>query len=357
MNKDNDKTDLVSLKGLSANLEYLLVENINLTDSTFFELNQLKRLHIRLNDFSNISNDAFNRLNYLEYLLIFDSNNLSHITFSGKPHLKFLLLSGLNNSSFQPDISLIPSLSVFSIKNIFTKSISNEYLGSLKHSNLKTLNLDYCNLPHFDTSFLAGLTALQTFTAKACEIESIRFSENLSNLNTLVLKKNNFKTLDSTISLLKGLKILVLSSNSRLKSSPNMFMGLDNLESLKLSKCDSLSRIHRKMFNGLHNLLDLDMSDCELTSIHLQTFYHTPKLIKLNLSNNNLNLKNTNAVHNLIHLKELNLSNNKIEYFNIEESMFENLVSLEVLDLTKNGIGAIEINLLEYLKKLRVLTI
>lgn len=306
----------------------------------FDNLHGLKRLEIIYSYFDHISENVLQRLYNLEYLFILESDFTSHLTFSRMPHLKALFLD--NFSWSQLDLSTLPSLSLLSFKYIDSEDeVANksEYLRNLKHSNLKALKIEKCKFPNFDTTVLSGFTALQILRIESSEIESITFGENLSNLHTLVLNYiENFKTLDSSISVLKGLKSLVLTSNRLLNSAPNMFMGLDNLEHLVFLNCRDFDEIHMDMLSGLPNLVELNISHCYLNYIHSKAFSHTPKLIKLNLSCNRLNYKiiDDYVFWDLTNLKELDLSNNNLEYCEIR--MFSYLTNLEVLDLRYNKI-------------------
>lgn len=182
------------------------------------------------------------------------------------------------------------------------------------------LDLSRTKFSKFDTNFLTGLASLQILNIKNVRAETIKFSKNLCNLDTLSLTYNQLQSLDSTILLLKGLKSLDLSNNIYLKSTPDMFKGLDSLELLNLSYNEGLGEISMNMFRGLPNLVRLDLSWCDLTQIHSDAFSHIPKLTKLNLSHNNL--KNASFLRHLTHLKDLNLSSNKLQYFDIEHDIF-----------------------------------
>lgn len=342
------------MRGLS-NLEFLSVSMLNLSSTTFDNLPYLKRLKIDSSDFSNITNNAFKRLSNLECLFIICPRNTAHLTYAGIPNLKFLILARLD--SFNLDLNGIPSLSMLSLIYCDNDTNSNEFFNSLKHSNLKTLNLKMSYFSNFNTSFLSGMPRLQTLIIEKSETDSITFSENLSNLTALILKENNIETFDSTISLLKGLKSLDLSENCFLKSSSKMFLGLDNLERLNLCKCKALGEIHMNMLSGLDSLIELDLSYCELTRIHSEAFSHTHKLTKLNLSHNHLKIENAWFLCHLTQLKELDMSNNGFKYSKIEHGLFSSLVSLEVLDLKHNGTEGIKNlkNMTKNLKKLREL--
>lgn len=345
---------MISLSGIS-NLEYLLIQNVKLSNTTFVGLSLLERLVIDNCDFTNITNDSFKRLTNVEYLSISYPQNYSHVTYTGMPHLKWLLIEGVK-SIHQSDLSTNLSLNVIQFKNCFVDSNENlsEVLGELKHSSLKALDFEDNSFPDFETKCLSGFTALQTLKIEKSEVKTIKFSENLSNLHSLSLVNNVLKTFDSSISLLKELSSLYLSNNY-LQSTPDMFMGLESLVRLDLSFNRGLGEIHIDMFCGLSNLLELNMSYCALDRIHSDAFSHLPKLAKLKLSSNTLKLDNAGVLRHLTQLKELDLSQNKLQYFNIEQGMFSNLVSLEVLNLTQNHISKLRPNMFKDQTNLRVL--
>lgn len=339
------------MKGLP-NLEYLNLSNLKLSENTFENLLCLERLSIVLSDFSNITNEAFQRLYNLEYLSIYEPENNSHITLSGMPRLKLLHLDSV--ASFQIDFSTNPSLVFLS----FSYCTNPSDIFHLKHSNLRFLRLGNCKFLHFDANLLPEFTNLKNLTIERSEIRSITFSEHFSSLHTLVLKSSEIKRFDSSISLLKGLKSLDLSRNDLLESTPNMFMGLDNLEYLNLFACPGLREIPLDMFNGLYNLLQLEMHACKLTHIHPDAFSHVPKLTILRLEFNKLKLENAGVLRNLNQLKELHFCGNQIVFSNIDRSLFSNLASLEILDLREKGddlINKLKSNKFENLKNLKKL--
>lgn len=245
--------DFQNWRGLP-NLVYLSVFNLKLTNTSFNNLSRLERLESGGCDFIDITNEAFEPLCNLKYLSISFSDDISHLTFTSLPRLAFLHI--YNIESFHADLFTNPNLLFVSLRLSDPYFTSNELLSELKNTNLKVLDLGNGYFPFFDTSFLSGLTSLQNLKIEDAAIQSIRFSgENLSNLKSLNLKANKIEALDSTVSKLNGLKLLDLSSNGKLKSSPDMFMGLDNLERLDLSNCDCLSeiQINIQMFSKPNN--------------------------------------------------------------------------------------------------------
>lgn len=342
------------MRGLS-NLEYLWVNRLKLSDTTFDNLLNLGKLSISYSDFSNITDDAFKRIHNLEYLFISKSVNTSHLTFIDMPNLKLLDLDVWD--SFHIEIFTNPTVIFLSIQFSEPDLLSCKVLGDLKNSKLQALHLKNCNFPHFDTNLLSGFTSLKNLKIELAKIESIKFSRNLSNLQTLILSSNRIKRFDSTILILSGLKSLDLSCGY-FEPNPNMFMGLDHLERLNLSFCRGFGEIFENMFHGLHNLVDLNMSCCRLIRIHTDAFSHTPKLRKLNLSFNSLRLDNTGVLRHLTQLKVLELVLTQVQYSSIEKGLFSNLASLEVVNLTNNHINKIEkSNMFKNMKNLRKINI
>lgn len=331
-----------------------------LSDTTFHNLIRLGWLIIGECDFSNITNESFKRLHNLEYLFIINPQNSSHMTFSDLPLPRLVLLHVDNVDSFPVELFTMANLLYLSIRFENSDVFSSELLSGVKNSKLKVLHLENCKFSHFNANLLSGFTALRTFKMDTADIERIVFTSNLSDLRALILSNNKIVTIDSTISLLKRLKSIDMAGNRLLKFSPNMFLGLDHLERLQLSGCKGSGEIHMDALNGLKSLIDLDMSNCELTQVHTEAFSHTPKLSKLNLSDNKLKLENAGVLRHLAHLKELHLERNQIGYSSIENGLFSNLLNLEVVIFHSNDIDGNQIDMeelhskmLENMKKLR----
>ena len=162
----------------------------------------------------------------------------------------------------------------------------------------------------------------------------------LTTLTTLVMKKCHLKSVPSSLSMMKSLKVLDLSNNILHESYADL-KNLTNLEELNLEYCrinnfenvDHL--IHLKVLNlsknnligslssieHLENLQNLIMKDCRLSSFEV----NTKKLVKLEyLDLENNNLSTIYNIDKLTGLKQLNLLKN------------ENLSDLESIDNLDN---------------------
>jgi len=102
------------------------------------------------------------------------------------------------------------------------------------------------------------------------------------------------------------------------------------------------------------NLVQLDLRNNQIATIHDRSFLNVKKLEILDLSCNNLTLDfNRDLFSCLYHLSYLNLSNNQIE--RIDDRLFSKLFNLIILDLSYNQLKVISnysfknVNLLTFL--------
>jgi hypothetical protein len=123
---------------------------------------------------------------------------------------------------------------------------------------------------------------------------------------------------------------------------------LSHILELNLSD-NNLSEVKCNVFEGLCNLKILNLVNCHLRTNNL--FENLCKLEQLYLGSNGFSILNPVFFKVLINLKVLSLQKNSIS--NIRIDLFTNLKCLEELDLIWNFIDSIEDNLLVSLKNLK----
>ena len=96
----------------------------------------------------------------------------------------------------------------------------------------------------------------------------------------------------------------------------------------------------KETFKGLHKLTELNLYQNELNEVPDELFQDLVSLEHLDLEYNKIKFAHnscTNVFKGLSNLKRLYLTSNEIGY--IPEGLFQNLISLESLDLTGNKIN------------------
>ncbi len=181
-------------------------------------------------------------------------------------------------------------------------------------------------------------------------------------LEHLSLRNNTLKELPTIVFTLQNVKYLNLADNQIPEITGHYFKNLMNIEKvdisynqltsipsdrLEYSKCRSLSIRGNKLqkfpnaISDVHTLEKLNLSENKISSIDDDAFDGLENLIELDLSFNELTYLPT-SLGKLKKLKRLNLSGNKISALPKE---FENLTSLEFLDFDNNPIGRIPVEI------------
>ena len=169
---------------------------------------------------------------------------------------------------------------------------------------------------------------------------------------------------------LESLEILDLSNNQIAELPYKLFKSQANLKTLKLSR-NLLTQLASETLWGIEKLNHLMLDNNLLEEINDGVFSNFSSLSILDLSNNNLgripkslrflrNLKSLDLSHNLItdledlslsQLWRLDLSGNKIS--NISGKALQELISLQILDLSDNKIEEVERGAFDFTKLIR----
>jgi len=181
-------------------------------------------------------------------------------------------------------------------------------------------------------------------------------------LEHLSLRNNTLKALPTIVFTLENLKYLNLVDNQIHEIGAHYFVNLMNIEKVDVShnqitsipsekieypKCKSLSIKGNRLqkfptaVSDVKTLEKLDLSENKIKSVEDDAFDGLENLIELDLSFNELTYLPT-SLGKLSKLKRLNLSGNKIRSLPKE---FENLTSLEFLDFEGNPIGRVPVEI------------
>ncbi|CAH1711467.1 unnamed protein product [Chironomus riparius] len=122
-----------------------------------------------------------------------------------------------------------------------------------------------------------------------------------------------------------------------------------NLQKLYLRNC-RLGQIDDKAFDGLTNLIELDLSQNLLTFVPAATFQYITSLRDLTLASNPIQKIESHAFNNILSLTKLDLSHCDLQ--SISATAFENLESLHSLKLNGNKLSELRAKTVETLSKL-----
>lgn len=149
-----------------------------------------------------------------------------------------------------------------------------------------------------------------------------------------------------------NLLMLDLSANNLSSLRRDYFSKLDRLKLLKLSE-NQLSNLPSDIFYDLINLEELQLQHNKLNEIVLGQLRPLSRLRLLNLSNNTIHDLPRNIFNGLSNLTELYLSNNRL--YVVPFQIFKELRAIEVMDLSNNMLVSFLDNFFLTNKQLRVL--
>ncbi|XP_060073971.1 toll-like receptor 7 [Ylistrum balloti] len=209
---------------------------------------------------------------------------------------------------------------------------------------LKYLDLSDNHLMHFDDMLLPEMTL--TFNLSDNKLLNFPNSFGHINVSMLDLRANNIVTLTSMSTMfLESLTYLDLSLNQISVIDDGTFEGLSNLEVLNLKRNQLLLNLSLDVFRGAQNLIDLDLSYNNLTSVDFMFSFNTLDTVKtLRLDHNPIDTVTdmTNKASNRSSptLQTLVLSSCNIR--NISKYAFKGLRNLGSIDLSNNLVQEIE---------------
>lgn len=131
-----------------------------------------------------------------------------------------------------------------------------------------------------------------------------------------------------------GLKILNVSHNQIARIPKNTFPKLYELHTIDLSH-NNVSEIFNSVFQTLFSLRTLDLSYNSLESLKPSTFGAVPTLLELDLSYNQLRDIARGALTRMASMRTLTLKGNRLE------SLFQLPISVSHIDLSRNEIKAL----------------
>lgn len=127
--------------------------------------------------------------------------------------------------------------------------------------------------------------------------------------------------------------------NANIQSLPeNGFRNLRNLRSLALSRNPLSFRLPPRIFEGLDNLEDLFLSNCEITFVDPAWFRALGRLRNLFIDNNMISIIRVNSFNSLRSVTTINLANNFLWELS-DEAFGPSLESLQIINLSNNMIN------------------
>ncbi|CAH4029059.1 unnamed protein product [Pieris brassicae] len=210
-------------------------------------------------------------------------------------------------------------------------------------NTIKNLNISYNKYESFP--ILAEMTNLINVNVSHNELTSAKLSSrySFSHLNEMDLSYNLIQDIEINDAeyVFSNLFRLNMSHNSIAQLQDTIFSDFGHLRYLDLSY-NNLDALNTVTFEGLKNLLDLNLEHNNIKEIGLSLF-RCSQLQYLYLNNNEIKTLLHKDFNKLLQLKKVYLSHNAITF--IENTTFDNMGHLSTIDLNHNELKTLERNL------------
>jgi Leucine-rich repeat (LRR) protein len=344
---------LVNLKEL-----YLKTNNLHyIHPGTFLELPNLQQLHLTSNPGLEIPSESLVSLTELDRLDISKCGlkRIASGAFKGLSKLTELRISQNEISEIVPGtLEYMKSLENIDLSDNRLQHLDSDMFSGLV--NLKYIDLGYNNLQYLHPGTFLGLRNLQNLHLRSnpgLQIPSESFVS-LTVLDSLDISKCGLETIASgTLKSLKKLTNLRISENEISEIEPGTLQNMKRLENLDYSY-NILQHLDSDVFSGLVNLKEISLKGNKFQYLHPDTFLRLPNLQQLHLSfNPNLSIPTDRNFINSHSLSHLDISDCNISSVSVET--FANVSALEWLHLGFNNLRTVDVNILRALPKLSTL--
>ena len=351
-----------------------------LDDRLFYNLKQLKELHLSKILVSSLPNGLLQDMTNLEELYL-SGNHISALDeglFLNLTRLKWLDLTGNMLSSLpkrlfyhlknleklwlgwnqitnfdEGFIHGLVELTVLFLSNNMLNLLSERLFHDL--TNLLWLCLDDNQITTFDERSFNDLKKLTWLDINNNMLRSLpdRLFFNLTNLENLGLRNNQISELTNGLfSGLRRLSTLYLNSNLLTSLPDGLFSGLNNLQWLFVGN-NLINSLPDRLFSRLSSLESLYLDENLLTSLPDGLFSGLGSLSNLHLGDSLITLLPRGLFGELSNLEWLNLNGNLMT--SLPAGLFNGLSSLYFLDLGENSLTSLPDGLLSGLSNLREL--
>jgi len=157
-------------------------------------------------------------------------------------------------------------------------------------------------------------------------------------IKTLILKYNDFHSVDASFHFYPELELVDLSSNQLVSVPDKAFISQRKLIELRLGS-NKISQLTERTMSGLARLSSLDLSQNFLEILHDRVFKPLKKLKELNLESNRISEISPHAFTGVSELVSLNLNDNLLT--EIPASALSQLSSLCELNIARNSLHVI----------------
>ena len=240
------------------------------------------------------------------------------------------------------------------------------YLTGTELGEIPLVKIKGCSPPPAGQSFsslLAGLGLVQpgvrALVVSSSQDKLSQISRDslagLSQLHHLGLANNGLQLVGNNFfNSTPNIKILDLSANRGVNIQNGSFLGLSQLEELRLISCN-IANLPPSVFSPLVNLNNLNLQGNNISSLSPHLFSPLSRLSRLTLSKNSLKILPERIFHSLGSLSEIDLSFNQIE--KLPSKLFEKNRRLTAIILVRTSLSELPQDLLSNCEDLRKLII
>lgn len=306
---------------------------------------EITSLDLSHNDVEVVASGALQGLSRLQELYL-NNNQLGKVddlAFEGLSNLNTLDMSG-NKLVALPENAFLPTpqLMYFRGGNNSLSGLAPGLFRDLKHLVELDLSHNELKAEWLTESSFQGLIRLMVLNLSHNKIDKldVQVLRDMYSVQVLILHHNLLTEIPpSAFSSCVNLHKLDLSHNRLKVIEENAFQGVNVLSFLALDNNEILS-VHSSAFTNLTSVQDLNLNGNQL-SIVPEAISSLRGLNTLDLGQNIITSLENMPVKGLESLYGLRVAENKVTG-NISKNTFQNLPSLKVLNLAKNGITHIE---------------
>lgn len=366
------------------NLDELFLQNnklTKLTDYNLITLLQLKNLNLSSNMIESFENNTFKNLVMLEYLdlsnnkieiipknmfeqnsnlhsVLISDNYISHVddgAFDGKNVTKFDVRENNLTGSIEKDTFKGVHVTDLDLSGGTITSLGDEAFKFMCQ-DLNYLNVSFNIINSISHSAFTCSERLRVLDLSHNHIEELNFeTSGLKNLLKLYVRHNSIKKITNTVyKNLVYLENLDLSHNEITEIESKSFVGLGNIETLKVTHNPFVKTLGNNTFDGLDALTSIDLSSTRTTSYKNRSFSGLPLLKYINASNGQLSSIEYDAFIQTGSIEKLDLSHNLLSVFYVNTS---SISKVEEIYLNDNLIRHITNDTFSGLKLLRMLNL
>lgn len=318
-------------------LEYLHLGWAQLSNTTFVNLLNLTHLWLESCEFDeSINAHTFLLVPNIEFLRLMNCSKLVHLDLRYLTKLRWLSVTLIDSFEFLASLPVSVDTLLMDELDVNPKKIKKYIQRS--GCSPRVLGIDAYE-SRLDSRLFENFNRLEHLVVNFATQLDPRAQVEYARIKSLRIQGNSMlPTQDVCLAPLVNLESLDLTDNYSMKLDSKTFSSLTKLRELCLRGAltfQNAALCDGTLFNGLGQLLILDLSDNRINEIHEDLFAHTPKLERLNLRASFINCIENQPFRHLSNLKYLDLSLNTISLL---YSGLSGLKALEHLRLEGNSL-------------------